>query len=74
MQFALQSNRASWEPTYEIKVAGLDVLKNYSAKLSKKFGFNVILPSATLQRLAAQSRLSIGSYTQLPSYKTLTQN
>ena len=58
MQFALQSTFSGWEPTYEVKISGLDGLKNHYIELSEKFGFNVDVPNETLQRLTAHYAIS----------------
>ncbi|QQX80579.1 esterase [Shewanella sp. KX20019] len=51
MQFALQTTFAHWQPTDEVKTSGLNALKKHYADLSEKFGFKVIIPNETLQRL-----------------------
>lgn len=58
MQFALQSTFAGWEPTYEVKISGLESLKIHYSKLSSKFGFNVNIPNETLQKLTAHYAIS----------------
>jgi predicted alpha/beta superfamily hydrolase len=58
MQFALQSTFIGWEPTYEVKVSGLDGLKGHYTELSKKFGFKVNVPNETLQSLIAHYAIS----------------
>ncbi|WP_444935553.1 alpha/beta hydrolase [Microbulbifer sp. JMSA004] len=58
MQFALQHTFAGWEPTYELKVSGFDGLTNHYHNLSDKFGFKVVIPTNTLQRLMAHHAIS----------------
>lgn len=60
MQYALQSTFANWEPTYDVKVSGLDGLREHYTELSKKFGFNVNVPNETLQKLTAHYAISEG--------------
>ena len=58
MQYALQQTFTGWEPSYEVKISGLDGLKRHYTELSKKFGFKVIVPNETLQKLTAHYAIS----------------
>ncbi|MCL1139768.1 alpha/beta hydrolase [Shewanella pneumatophori] len=53
MQFALKTTFSGWQPSYEIKVSGIDVLAKYYQDLSHRFGFQIDVPNGTLQRLVA---------------------
>ncbi|AWF80877.1 esterase [Microbulbifer sp. A4B17] len=58
MQFALQHTFDGWEPAYELKVSGFNELTNHYRNLSEKFGFKVLIPTNTLQRLMAHYAIS----------------
>ncbi|ACJ28674.1 Esterase, putative [Shewanella piezotolerans WP3] len=74
MQFALQSTFAGWEPTYEVKVSGLDGLKKHYTDLSEKFGFKVLVPTETLQRLTAHYAISDNAVEELNKHISFTIN
>ncbi|GIU49643.1 hypothetical protein TUM4438_33700 [Shewanella sairae] len=58
MQFALQTTFTGWQPSYEIKVSGIDALSKHYKDLSDKFGFQVDVPNSTLQKLVAHYAVS----------------
>lgn len=60
MQFALQSTFRGWNPTHEVKVGGLDGLRNHYSKLEEKFGFKVDISNETLQKLIFHYAISDG--------------
>lgn len=76
MQFALQSTFTNWQPSYEVKIAGLDSLKKHYTQLSKKYGFTVNVPNETLQRLTAHYAISKddNAIEQLRKHITFTIN
>ncbi len=74
MQYALQSTFIGWEPTYEVKISGLDGLKNHYTDLSNKFGFKVLVPKETLQRLTAHYAISDNSTEELNKHIDFTIN
>jgi hypothetical protein len=74
MQYALQSTFAGWEPTYEVKVSGLDGLKNHYTNLSEKYGFKVLVPAETLQKLTAHYAISGNATEELNKHIAFTIN
>lgn len=74
MQYALQSTFVGWEPTYEVKISGLDGLKQHYADLSKKYGFKVLVPTETLQKLTAHYALSENATEELNKHIAFTIN
>jgi predicted alpha/beta superfamily hydrolase len=58
MQYALELSFASWVPSYETKVAGLNGLISHYKNLTQKYGFEVNVPIDTLQQLAAHYAIS----------------
>ncbi|MDO6508523.1 alpha/beta hydrolase-fold protein [Colwellia sp. 4_MG-2023] len=74
MQYALQSTFAGWEPTYEVKISGLDGLKEHYTDLSKKYGFKVLVPTETLQKLTAHYAISENATEELYKHIAFTIN
>jgi len=74
MQYALQSTFAGWEPTYEVKISGLDNLKEHYTDLSKKYGFKVLVPTETLQKLTAYYAISEDAPEELHKHIAFTIN
>ncbi|RYV02044.1 esterase [Shewanella sp. OPT22] len=58
LKFALETSFKGWEPTYEIKVGGLQGLKQHYKNLSSKFGFSVTPPANMLPRLVVYHVMS----------------
>lgn len=58
MQFALQSTFNGWTPSNEVKHGGLEGLRKHYADLTDRFGFKVLIPIETLQRLTAHYAFS----------------
>lgn len=72
MQYALQSTFAGWEPTYEVKISGIDGLKEHYTDLSKKYGFKVLVPTETLQKLTAHYAISENATEELNKHIAFT--
>ena len=53
LTFALATTFKGWEPDYETKTGGFDKLQSHYTALTRKFGFDISVPTETLQRLAA---------------------